>query len=85
MGWSDRGAGEAINNPRHAMTRSPPPRPSKEELGEMTVAQLNAYIGDLRRELEWARGFRHKAVLKRIEVAEQVCELRRGREEKGDV
>jgi hypothetical protein len=67
------------------MTRSPPPRPSKAELGEMTVAQLNAYIAGLRRELEWTRGFVHKAVSKRIEVAEKVRELRRGREEAGDV
>jgi len=51
----------------------------------MTVAQLNAYIAGLRRELEWTRGFVHKAVSKRIEVAEKVRELRRGREEAGDV
>jgi hypothetical protein len=40
------------------MTRSPPPRPTKAELGEMTVAELSAYIRELQSELEWARGFR---------------------------
>lgn len=62
------------------MTRSPPPRPTKAELGEMTVAQINAYIRELQSELEWAQGFRHKAVSKDLEVAVKVRELCRGRE-----
>jgi ribosomal protein L29 len=67
------------------MTRSPPPRPTKAELGEMSVAELDAYIRVLRRELEWAQGSRRKAVSKDLEVAEKVRELRRGREAAGDV
>jgi hypothetical protein len=67
------------------MTRPPPPRPSKAELGEMTAAQLSAYIGELQRELECAQGFRHNSVSKDLEVAVKVRELRRGREAAGEV
>lgn len=67
------------------MTRSPPPRPTKAELGDMSVEQINAHIRELQSELEWAQGYRHKAVSKDIEVAEKVRELRRGREAAGDV
>ena len=67
------------------MTRSPPPRPTKAELHEMSVAQINAYIRELQQELEWAQSFRYKAVSKDLEVAVKVRELRRGREAAGDV
>jgi hypothetical protein len=67
------------------MTRPPPPRPTKAELGEMSVAALDAYIRELRRDLVWARKFVLKDVEKRIEVAEKVRELRRGREAAGEV
>jgi hypothetical protein len=67
------------------MTRSPPPHPTKAELGKMTVAELDAYIHELRSDLTWARRFALKDVEKRIEVAEKVREIRRGREAAGDV
>jgi hypothetical protein len=51
----------------------------------MTVAQLNAYIHDLRRELEWRRdGPVHKAVSKRLEVAVKVRDIQLGNEVAGD-
>jgi hypothetical protein len=51
----------------------------------MSVAQINDYIRELQQELEWAQGFRYKAVSKDLEVAVKVRELRRGREAAGDV
>jgi hypothetical protein len=50
----------------------------------MSVVQLNVYIRELQSELEWAQGFRHKAVSKDLEVAVKVRELRRGREAAGE-
>ena len=67
------------------MTRSPPPRPTKAELGEMSVEHIDAYMRELQSELQWAQGFRYKAVSKELEVAAKVRELRRGREAAGDV
>jgi hypothetical protein len=51
----------------------------KAELGEMTVAELDVYIRELRGELEWAQRFVYKAVAKRIEVAEKVRAASRAR------
>jgi len=51
----------------------------------MTVAQLDVYIGELRRDLSWTKRYVYKDVAKRLEVAEKVREIRRGREAAGDV
>ena len=53
----------------------------------MTVAELNAYIKRLRTELSWRpkTSYAYKAVSKRIEVAEKVRDVQRGREVAGDV
>ena len=67
------------------MTRAPPRAPNKEDLRKMTVAQLNAYIHDLRQELEWRRGPAHKAVSKRLEVAVKVRDVQLGNEAARDV
>jgi ribosomal protein L29 len=67
------------------MTRSPDPRPTKDELRDMTVEQLNVYIGHLRSELDWRVGPAFKSVPKRLEVAEKVRDLRRGQEAVGGV
>jgi ribosomal protein L29 len=68
-----------------AMTRSPDPRPTKDELRDMTVEQLNVYIGHLRSELGWRVGPTAKNVMKELEVAEKVRDLRRGQEAAGEV
>jgi len=53
----------------------------------MSVAQLNAHIRALRLELTWRpkASYAFKSVSKRLEVAEKVRELQRGREATGDV
>jgi hypothetical protein len=59
--------------------------PSKAELQRSTVAELNRYIRSLRDELKWRRtGPVHKELVKRLEVAEKVREIRRGQEVPGD-
>lgn len=68
------------------MTRAPPRAPTKEDLRKMTVAQLNAYILGLRRELEWRRdGPVHKIVSKRLEVAVEARDIQLGNLAVGDV
>jgi hypothetical protein len=54
--------------------------PSKNELRRMTVAQLNAYIAKLRTRLQWTAGPAHKALSKRLEVAQKVLDFQRGNE-----
>jgi hypothetical protein len=83
---------EEIPNESHAlyegtdvMTRSPDPRPTKDELRKMTVNQLNAYVSRLRSELAWRKGPSHKHVIQLLEVAENVRDLRRGHEAAGEV
>ncbi len=49
------------------------------------VGLMSRRIRELQSELEWAQGLRFKAVSKDLEVAVKVRELRRGREEAGDV
>lgn len=66
------------------MTRSPDPRPTKDKLRDMTVEELNAYIGRLRSELSWRAGPSHKSVTKQLQVAEKVRDLRRGHEAAGE-
>jgi hypothetical protein len=68
-----------------AMTRSPDPRPTKDELRDMTVEQLNVYIGHLRSELGWRVGPSHKYVTKKLELVEKVRDLRRGQDAAGEV
>jgi hypothetical protein len=68
-----------------AMTRSPDPRPTKDELRDMTVEQLTLYISRLRSELSWRVGPALKSVTKKLEVAEKVRDLRRGQEAAGEV
>lgn len=53
----------------------------------MSVTELNAHIRELRYELTWRpkSSFAYKSVSKRIEVAEKVREIQRGKEEAGDV
>jgi len=59
------------------MTRQPDPHPTKDQMREMTASQLNAYIADLRKELEWRRnGPVHKVRSKQLEVVLKVRELR---------
>jgi ribosomal protein L29 len=67
------------------MTRSPDAPPAKDELREMTVEQLNAYINRLRSELAWRKGPSHKHTTKLLDVAEKVRDLRRGHEAAGEV
>ncbi len=63
------------------MTRQPEPHPTKSQLGEMTVAQLNDYIRSLRRQLEWCKsGPVHNIRTKQLEVALKVRDIRNGRE-----
>lgn len=66
---------------RHrSMSRAAITYPEKDQLRQMSVAQLNAYIGELRAALKWRTGPAHKAISKRLEVAEKVRELQRGKE-----
>lgn len=61
------------------MTRHPTPHPSKHELREMSLEQLDAYIGSLRRALEWMQsGPVHvrKVRTKQLEVAIKSRDLR---------
>jgi hypothetical protein len=53
----------------------------------MSVAQLSAHIQALRQELGWRprASYAYKSVSKRLEVAEKLLELQRGKEETGDV
>ena len=67
------------------MTRSPDPRPTKDELRGMTVEQLDIYISGLRSELCWRVGPAFKSVTKELEVAEKVRDLRLGQEAAGEV
>jgi ribosomal protein L29 len=67
------------------MTRHPDPHPTKAQLREMTASQLTAYIGHLRKELEWMRGGPvHKVRTKQLEVALKMRELRLANEAAGD-
>ena len=66
------------------MTHPPDPPPTKDELRDMTVDELNAYIGRLRSELTGRAGPSYKSVTKRLEVAEKVRDLRRGHEAAGE-
>jgi hypothetical protein len=68
------------------MTRHCDAHPTKTQLGEMTSAQLNAYIENLRQELTWRHsGPVHKVRAKQLEVAIKVRELRLASEFAGDV
>jgi hypothetical protein len=66
------------------MPRSPDPHPTKDELRDMTVKGLNAYISHLRSELGWQTGPSHKSTTKRLQVAEKVRDLKRGQEAAGE-
>jgi hypothetical protein len=54
-------------------------------LRNMTVEQLNVYIGRLRSELGWRVGPAYKSVTKELAVTEKVRDLRRGQEAAGEV
>jgi hypothetical protein len=63
------------------MSRAAVTYPTKDELEGMSVAKLNQYIRWLRERLSlYKSGPVHKALSKRLEVAEKVRELQRGRE-----
>ena len=67
------------------MTRSPDPRPTKDELRGMTVEQLDIYISGVRSELCSRVDPAFKSVTKELEVAEKVRDLRLGQEAAGEV
>jgi ribosomal protein L29 len=68
------------------MSRAARTFPSKDELRLMSVAELNAYLRRLRADLAWCKsGPVHKALVKRIGVAEKVRDIRVGQEAQGDV
>lgn len=59
------------------MTKRPPPRPSKDDLREMTLDQLDRHTRSLRAELRWREGGpAQKAVTKLLEVAIKVRAVR---------
>ena len=68
------------------MSRAAKQTPSKDDLRKMSVAQLNAYLRDLRSELSWRpkTSFAYKHVAKQIAVAEKLRKLQQGREVAGD-
>ena len=67
------------------MSRAAVTYPSKDQLNQMSVAELNAYIGRLRSRLSISRsGPVHKALSKHLEVAEKVRGLQQAREAAGD-
>ncbi len=71
---------------RRHMSRAACIFPTKHELQRRTGGELNRYIRGLRDELNWRRtGPVHKSLIKRLEVAEKVRKIRRGREAAGDV
>ncbi len=53
---------------------------------QMSAAELNGYLRELRADLEWcATGPVHKTLLKLIAVAKKVRDIRIGQEAAGDV
>jgi hypothetical protein len=50
----------------------------------MTVEQIDVYIGRLRSELVWRVGPASKTLMKELDVAEKVRDLRRGQEAAGE-
>jgi len=59
--------------------------PTKEELQAKSVGELNRYIRRLRAQLEYlSSGPAHKHLVKQLEMAEQVKELRRGEQAAGE-
>lgn len=67
------------------MSRASVTYPTKQELEKKSVGELNRYIRRLRAQLEWqTTGPVHKYLLKRVEVAEKVREIRRGQEAAGE-
>ena len=68
------------------MSRAAVTYPTKQELQEKSVGELNRYIRRLRAQLEYlSSGPVHKHLIKQLEVAEKVREIRRGQEAAGEV
>jgi hypothetical protein len=67
------------------MSRAATNYPTTADLRSMSVAVINRYLRSLRYRLSlYKSGPVHKALTKRLQVAEKVRELQRGREAAGD-